>query len=83
MYAHQEERLIEKVCYKTNHIDKVIESINNTFKKYFDKFIMLEAGSIASEEEIKRLAEKFGVENVKIKRNMINKNRNKFIFILI
>ena len=81
MYAHQEERLIEKVCYKTNHIDKVIESINNTFKKYFDKFIMLEAGSIASEEEIKRLAEKFGVENVKIKRNIDITKKFKNIFV--
>lgn len=70
MYAHQEERSVEEVCYKTNHIDKVIESINNTFKKYFDKFIMLEAGRITSEEEIKRLAEKFGVENVKVKKNI-------------
>lgn len=70
MYAHQEERSVEEVCYKTNHIDMVIESINNTFKKYFDKFIMLEAGSIASEEKIKRLAEKFGVENVKVKKNI-------------
>ena len=34
MYAHQEERSVEEVCYKTNHIDKVIESINNTFKKH-------------------------------------------------
>lgn len=70
MYAHQEERSVEEVCYETNHIDKVIESVNNTFEKYFDKFIMLEAGSIASEEEIKRLAEKFGVENVKVKKNI-------------
>lgn len=70
MYAHQEERSVEEVCYKINHIDKVIESINNTFKKYFDKFIMLEAGRIASEEEIKRLAEKFGVENVKEKKKI-------------
>ena len=70
MYVHQEERSVEEVCYETNHIDKVIESVNNTFEKYFDKFIMLEAGSIASEEEIKRLAEKFGVENVKVKKNI-------------
>lgn len=70
MYAHQEERSVEEVCYKINHIDKVIESINNTFKKYFDKFIMLEAGRIASEEEIKRLAERFGVENVKEKKKI-------------
>lgn len=75
MYTHHEERSVEEICYKTNHIDKVIESIDNSFKKYFDKFIMLQAGRIASEEEIKKLAEKFGVENVKVKKNIdITKN---------
>ena len=75
MYTHQEERSVEKICYKTSHIDRVIESIDNSLKKYFDKFIMLQAGRTSSEEESKKLNEKFGVENIKVKKNIdITKN---------
>lgn len=70
MYKHQEERSVEPICYKHEHIAKVLITINANFLKYFDDFIMLEAGHKASEQAIIKMAEKLGTLNVKSKKNI-------------
>ncbi|MBC2457014.1 hypothetical protein [Clostridium beijerinckii] len=69
MYTHQEERAVEEVCYDLSHIQQVIEVINNKFEEYFEEFIKLEGGNAISEENIKKIAKKLGVENIKSKNN--------------
>ena len=39
MYAHSEEKSVEKVCFESEHICKNIELIKKQFKKYFSEFI--------------------------------------------
>ena len=70
MYTHQEERKVEPICYETSHIQKVLEVIKGKFEEYFQEFIKLEGGNAISEESIKRIAKKFGVENIKSKKNI-------------
>ena len=70
MYTHQEERAVEEVCYDLSHIQQVIEVINNKFEEYFEEFIKLEGGNAISEESIKKIAKKLGVENIKSKNNV-------------
>lgn len=81
MYTHQEEREVEAICYDTNHIKNVTEAIENKFENYFEDFIKLEGGSGVSQESIKRIAKKFGVENIKTKRNIDVKDIFKNIII--
>lgn len=69
MYTHQEERSIEAICYEQKHIEKVLETIKVTFPGYFNNFIMLEAGYGVSEQDIQKIAEKFGVQRTKSKKN--------------
>ncbi|MGL5151289.1 MAG: hypothetical protein ACRC7N_12035 [Clostridium sp.] len=68
MYTHQEERDVEAICYESNHIQKVVEEIKIKFEEYFDNFIKLEGGKAISEESIKKIAKKIGLENIKGKR---------------
>lgn len=81
MYTHQEERELERVCYEDNHIQKVVEVIKIKFEEYFDEFIKLEGGDLISEESIKRIANKLGVESVKNKKKGDTKSILKNIII--
>ena len=68
MYRHQAERSVEGVCYEHKHIEKVLEVIKAKFPEYFNDFIMIEAGHGVSKQEIQKIAEKLGVQRVKIKK---------------
>jgi hypothetical protein len=62
MYARHEDRNVESVCYKREHIGKVIDVIIKTFPKYFNEFIAQEGKIGVTEKDIKRIAEALGVE---------------------
>lgn len=69
MFAHQEERTVEKACYEEEHIKKVVKAINEGFDNYFDDFIKLEGGYGVSEEIAKKIANGIGIEIGKSNRN--------------
>lgn len=55
---------IEDVCYKDQHIERVVAEIKAHFHEYFDLFIQSDSGSALSAEQIEMLAEKFGSDGV-------------------
>ena len=66
MYTHQKERNIEVKCYDLEHVEQVLESIQNNFSKYYDEFIKSEAGNAVTADDVKKIAGNLGVKNVKI-----------------
>lgn len=70
MYTHQEERSVEAICYKKDHVDRVVNIIEKKFDSYFKDFIELEAGYTVSQETIKKLAKSLGVDGSKPKKNV-------------
>ncbi len=75
MYTCEKEKSVEDICYENEHVEKVLETIKTNFPKYFAEFISQEAGSIASEKDIQKLAENWGIQNFKAKNN-INISQN-------
>lgn len=61
MYTRQEDREVEKICYDNNHIEDVLDEIKTNFQNYFTRFITLDAGRVLSNNDIKRLADKFAL----------------------
>lgn len=55
---------IEEKCYEEQHIEGVLTEIKANFHDYFDLFFQSEAGAALKEEQVKKLAEKFGSEGV-------------------
>jgi len=51
---------IEDICYQQDHIDKVWDEIEKVLPTYFEKYINTEGGNSVTEDEIARLAERFG-----------------------
>lgn len=51
---------IEEICYEQEHIDKVWKEINQSISIYFQKYIETEGGHSIDENEVRKLAEKFG-----------------------
>lgn len=97
MYRYQDDRSVEDVCYENQHIERVLEMIRSNFPKYFNDFILLEAGYGVSELEVQKLAEKLGVQKEKTRKKVniekkykniieealeeFQKDRNKYIAI--
>lgn len=79
MYTRQEEREVEVICYDNKHIEHVLNEININFKNYFDRFIVLDGGRILSKADIKKLADKFGIENIKTNEDINKSQRMKMI----
>lgn len=80
MYTHQKERNIEVKCYDLEHVEQVLESIQNNFSKYYDEFIKSEAGNAVTADDVKKIAGNLGIKNVKIS-DKINQ-KEKFINII-
>lgn len=53
---------IEDVCYKPEHIEKVLDEIRNNFDDYFEQYLLTEAGSKISAEEIQEFQSEFGID---------------------
>lgn len=51
---------IEEICYEQEHIDKVWEEIKQSILVYFQQYIDTEGGHSIDENEVEKLAEKFG-----------------------
>ena len=66
MYAHQD-IWIEDICYDMNHIRTVLSVIKKNFEKYFEEFLMTNAGTGISAEEFEKLKEKLGIKGGKSK----------------
>lgn len=79
MYTRQEDREVEKICYDSNHIEDVLGEIKTNFQNYFTRFITLDAGRVLSDKDIKRLADKFGIKNVKTNEDINKSERLKMI----
>lgn len=79
MYTRQEEREVEKICYDNNHIEDVVAEIKINFQNYFSRFITLDAGRVLSDKDIKKLANKFGIKNVKANDDINKSKRLKMI----
>jgi len=62
MYAFQDERSVEKICYEQEHVDKVLEIIKNTFSKYFVEFLAYEGKAGLTEHDVQRIADSLGVD---------------------
>lgn len=60
MYAHQD-GYVETCCYDFDHTWAVLDSIENNFEKYFDKFIETNGGLLLSDSEFETLKERFKV----------------------
>lgn len=63
MYAHQEIRDVEEVCYEQRHTEKVVEAIKNNFNKYFDDFLQTEAGNGITLQEFDNMKRKMGIDS--------------------
>ncbi|MDN4493085.1 hypothetical protein [Ureibacillus aquaedulcis] len=55
---------IEDICYEESHIEQVTNQIKSQFYDYFDLFIQSEAGTTLSENQVRKLAEKFGSDGI-------------------
>lgn len=51
---------IEELCYEQEHIDKVWEEIKQSISIYFQQYIDTEGGHTINENEVEKLAERFG-----------------------
>lgn len=51
---------IEELCYEQEHIDKVWEEIKQSISMYFQQYIDTEGGHTIDENEVEKLAERFG-----------------------
>ena len=63
MYAHHDDRDVELCCFEPEHIQKVIEAIQQNFENWFNKFLDTEGKRKLSKEEFKKMQEKFGIHN--------------------
>ena len=80
MYAFQNERNVEKICYEQNHVDKVLEIIKMTFPKYFADFLAFEGKAGLTELDIQQIADSLGIENkVQIKDKSESQSYNNII----
>ena len=66
MYAHQD-IWIEDICYDMAHIKTVLSVIKRNFEKYFEEFLMTNAGAGISADEFEKLKEKLGIKGGKSK----------------
>jgi len=53
-------REIEDICYKGDHIEKVLCEMKNGFPRYFDQFLETEAGNKISGKKHKEIAKELG-----------------------
>lgn len=51
---------IEEICYEQAHIDKVWEEMKQIIPEYFQRYIETEGGHSIQDNEVEKLAEKFG-----------------------
>lgn len=51
---------IEDVCYEMEHINQVLEEIKQNIPEYFQRYLDTEAGEVATEDEVCRLAKAIG-----------------------
>ena len=61
MYAHSDDRSVEKICYDFDHVQMVKSEIEKNFDEWFDKFISTENGSGITDEQFEKLRAKFNV----------------------
>lgn len=67
---------IEELCYEQEHIDKVWEEIKQSISMYFQQYIDTEGGHTIDENEVEKLAARFG-SSAKPKRK--NKDTKKIL----
>lgn len=53
---------IEDVCYKPEHIEKVLDEIRNNFDEYFERYLLTEAGSKISSGELEDIQRELGIK---------------------
>lgn len=51
---------IEEICFKEDHIQKVLGEIKRNIPDYFEKYVSTDAGQSADDEKLAQLAAKFG-----------------------
>lgn len=71
MYAH-EDIWIEDICYDMKHVKEVVLEIKSNFEKYFNEFLLTEAGVGVSKEDFEKLKKNFGIQSDE-KQNKKNK----------
>lgn len=96
-YSNKHHDRIEKLCYNTTHIKKVLDEIKLNFYSFFNKFMESEKGNSPNELDISVLAKKFKIvektkktvdKKTKLNRIFENeidsfeKDRNKYLDIL-
>lgn len=74
------ERGVEDKCFDFGHVEQVLTTIRKIFDVYYDDFIKSEAGKAVTTDDIQKIADKFGVKNVKISSQLNYKE--KFINII-
>ena len=72
MYKNSDYWDAEDICFEYEHIEKVLEVIKANFDDYFERFILSNAGNTLTEEDFKKLQQKFGIGAVK---NNTTKNK--------
>lgn len=75
MYAFQDERSVEKICYEQNHVNKVLDIIRDTFSKYFSDFLAYEGMAGLTDRDVQKVADSLGVES-KIRKKNKNKSQS-------
>lgn len=61
MYVHSDLRSVEAICYEREHIERVVNAIEQNFDEWFNKFIDSENGAGVSQEQFAMLKASLGV----------------------
>jgi hypothetical protein len=75
MHKFQTEHSVEPVCYEQGHVERVLETIKNTFSKYFDDFLASADAPTPTENAVQGIADALGIEN-RTKKKSKSKTQN-------